>query len=173
MRLAKRMIAKYVLAKECLKIIHVGSVVEIIMFDKLIKFTVFGEPQSKLRAKVRLNRKTGSVYMYTPESTRNYEESFAGQSLANKPETLIVGAIKMGIKVYRSIPKSMSKKDRELALKNELRPIKRPDVDNYFKIVMDSLRGIYWVDDCQVVEYVQGSGKYYSETPRVEVEIYY
>jgi Holliday junction resolvase RusA-like endonuclease len=72
------------------------------MFDKVIKFTVFGEPQSKLRAKARINRKSGTVYMYTPETTRNYEEGFAGQSLKSKPDSLILGPIKIMVSIYRS-----------------------------------------------------------------------
>ena len=143
------------------------------MFDKSIKFVVYGEPKSKLRAKVRVNRKTGAVFMYTPETTRDYEESFAGQSLKCKPEKLITGPILMCIKVYRSIPKSMPKKNRELALTGLIRPIQKPDLDNFCKAAMDALRGIYWIDDCQVVEYMAETGKYYSDTPRVEVEVKY
>lgn len=141
------------------------------MFDRNIKFIVYGEPQSKLRAKARINRKTGSVYMYTPETTRNYEEGFAGQSLKSKPDKLITGPIKIRISVYRSPPKSLTKKDRVLLLKGELFPIRKPDLDNYIKICLDALRGIYFIDDNQIIEFLPGTSKNYSDTPRVEVEL--
>lgn len=143
------------------------------MFDKCIKFVVYGEPQSKLRAKARINRKTGSVYMYTPESTRNYEEGFAAQSLKNKPDTLITGAIKIGITICRTPPKSLSKKERELFANGELYPIKRPDLDNYIKICLDAMRGIYFIDDTQIIEFLPGTKKCYDLIPRVEVIVQY
>lgn len=47
--------------------------------------------------------------------------------------------------------------------KHKIHPIVRPDLDNYQKAVCDSLNGIIYVDDSQVVEIM--SRKYYSKPP--------
>ena len=49
-------------------------------------------------------------------------------------------------------------------------PTKKPDTDNIAKIVLDSLNGIAYPDDSQVVD-LQVL-KRYCENPRVELEIY-
>ncbi|CZR99694.1 Endodeoxyribonuclease RusA [Clostridioides difficile] len=77
----------------------------------------------------------------------------------------------------------ITKKDREALKKNKIntkaykdaiakvegliRPSKKPDLDNIIKSVADSLNGIAYKDDSQIVEVV--SKKYYSDKPRVEV----
>ena len=43
----------------------------------------------------------------------------------------------------------------------------RPDLDNWLKLPMDAANGIVWQDDCQVVSF-DGSGKFYSLSPRLE-----
>ena len=55
----------------------------------------------------------------------------------------------MTINVYTAPAKSLSKKKRaELQLKS---PMKKPDLDNVAKIVLDALNKVAWVDDTQVV----------------------
>ena len=49
------------------------------------------------------------------------------------------------------------------------RPTKKPDLDNIIKAIADSLNGIAYKDDAQIVELK--SKKFYSDTPRVEVTI--
>jgi Holliday junction resolvase RusA-like endonuclease len=51
-----------------------------------------------------------------------------------------------------------------------IRPIKKPDLDNIAKIIADSLNGVAYRDDSQIVE--SSVAKFYSDFPRVEVEIY-
>ena len=70
---------------------------------------------------------------------------------------------------YYSIPKSTSKKKRELMLAGKIRPTKKPDFDNIAKIICDSLNGIAYQDDKLIVDGM--FRKFYSEQPRVEVKI--
>ena len=52
----------------------------------------------------------------------------------------------------------------------EIRPIKRPDWDNIGKLITDALiNNLAYHDDSQIVSCTVE--KYYSEQPRVEVEI--
>ena len=71
--------------------------------------------------------------------------------------------------IYRQIPKSVSKKRRELKNERIIRPTVKPDIDNYTKGILDSLNGICWIDDSQIVSLI--ANKYYSDEPRVEIEI--
>jgi Holliday junction resolvase RusA-like endonuclease len=75
----------------------------------------------------------------------------------------------MVLTVYRSIPKSLSKKKAALAEAGHIVPITKPDVDNYLKGVKDALKGVIWKDDSQVVEVF--ARKRYSARPRIEVKI--
>jgi len=56
-----------------------------------------------------------------------------------------------------------------MAEKGELRPVTKPDTDNYIKAIKDALKSVIWKDDSQVVEL--HASKYYSQNPRIEIEI--
>ena len=62
----------------------------------------------------------------------------------------------------------MSKKKREAALAGKLRPTTKPDVSNVLKGVEDALKGVWYVDDSQIVGYGE-LGKWYAERPRIEI----
>ena len=65
---------------------------------------------------------------------------------------------------YVAMPKSWSKK-KKLA-KNGKFCDNNADIDNYIKAVLDSLEGVYYENDKQIV--MVRARKYYSETPRIE-----
>ena len=54
-------------------------------------------------------------------------------------------------------------------LTKEIMPVKKPDVDNLAKTILDSLNGIAYHDDAQVSKCT--IEKYYSDKPRIEVTI--
>jgi Holliday junction resolvase RusA-like endonuclease len=74
--------------------------------------------------------------------------------------------IALSVRVYKTIPVSWSKAKRQQAESGDLRPVNKPDIDNYIKAVMDAGNGILWVDDSQVCEL--HSIKVYG-SPRIEV----
>ena len=131
------------------------------------KFTVLGEPKGKGRP--RFIPKTGRAI--TPKDTVNYE------SLVKLEYGIQCKGIKfpddaqldMRILAFYGIPKSMTKKNRELVNKRLLRPTKKPDMDNVVKIIADSLNGIAYRDDTQIVDCQVR--KFYSDQPRVEITI--
>ena len=139
---------------------------------KTISFTVYGEAVSR-KSKLAINKYSNKPYIFKAEDSRRWEDSVTGQCLVYRPEKLITGEIILGMKFYRSIPKSISKKKRVLMLENKIRPAKKPDLDNLIKGLKDSLKGVFFVDDAQIIEYLNGTGKYYSETPKVEIEVRY
>ena len=132
-----------------------------------VRFTILGEPKGKGRP--RFCRNTG--HAITPKDTVNYEtlvrmEYGVAYSDFKFPDDTMLD---MRIKAFYSIPKSASKKKRASMLANEIRPTKKPDMDNVVKIISDSLNQVAYRDDTQIVDCQ--CRKFYSDSPRVEVMI--
>ena len=133
-----------------------------------MKFTIPGEPHGKGRPRVVRN---GSfTRTFTPEKTATYENLVKLEFQRQCPTLWIPsGPIQMNIMAYFPILKSDSKRKRQDKIDGLIRPTKVPDTDNIAKIVADSLNGMAYTDDSQIVS--MAIEKYYAETPRVEVEI--
>lgn len=120
------------------------------------------------KGRPKFARRGNFVSTYTPEKTASYEnlvKLYFQQAAQGKLES----ALKADIFAYFPIPKSASKKQAEAMRNGIIRPVKKPDYDNIGKIICDALNEIAYKDDSQIVDgRVQ---KFYSDTPRVEVEI--
>lgn len=130
----------------------------------MIKLTVPGEPVAKARPRMtRMGR------AYTPAKTVNYEtliqECFASTFPGHTP---LEGALVLNVRAHFTVPASWSLKKQRQAYDGQLRPTKKPDIDNVIKC-MDALNGIAWKDDSQIVTVI--ASKWYSYRPRVEIEI--
>ena len=132
------------------------------------KFCIHGEPQGKGRP--RFSSVCGHVKPRTPDETVRYENlvktEYRQQSGARFPDDAMLD---VRIFAYYSIPKSVSKKKRQAMLDKRIRPTKKPDFDNIGKVICDSLNGIAYRDDAQVVDSMVR--KFYGETPKVVVTI--
>lgn len=133
----------------------------------IVKFTVMGEPKGKGRPRFMPN--TGRAV--TPKDTAVYENLVRMEYMAQChnfkfPDKAMLD---MRIIAYYSIPKSQTKRNKELMKKQLLRPTKKPDMDNVVKIIADSLNQVAYRDDTQIVDCQ--CRKFYSENPRVEVII--
>jgi Holliday junction resolvase RusA-like endonuclease len=138
--------------------------------ENKICFTVYAEPVPKARARTFFNKKMGRVMSYTPKETMYYENLIAATAAQHRPKDgLIAGPVKLTLRIYRDIPKSMPKKNILLALAEKLLPITKPDSSNVLKSVEDALNGIIYHDDNQICDH--DIKKRYSNTPRIEVEI--
>lgn len=127
-----------------------------------MEFTVQGEPTGKARPIVT---KWGT---HTPEKTVLYENLIKTEyRLANGQKH--EGQLVMNIKAYYTIPKSASKSKHDKMVSGEIRPTKKPDVDNILKVIADALNKIAYDDDSQIVRAT--ISKFYSDLPRVEIEI--
>lgn len=133
----------------------------------MIQFTVYGEPVAQGRPK--FSTASGFPKAYDPAKSRDYKDYVRLAAAEHAPTALLEGSIGMMLTIYRSIPKSFSKKKVVLAEAGDLRPTTKPDVDNYLKGVKDALKGVIWKDDSQVVEVF--AQKRYSVRPRIEVKI--
>lgn len=111
--------------------------------------TVEGKIRGKQRP--RFNSKTRRTY--TPQDTVSYENwvKLCYKEQSNKK---LEGSIQATIIAYFAVPKSYSKTKRLDCVLNNLRPTKKPDIDNCIKIILDSLNGIAYKDDSQIVEVI-------------------
>lgn len=134
-----------------------------------ITFTVLGNPKAKGRPKFA--RMGKFVRAYTPAQTVKEEASFREQALPYRPDKPIEGEITLIVDIYRDIPKSFSNRKASVCELRELRPVTKPDIDNYLKLICDALNGIFWHDDAQIVTIF--AAKFYSARPRIEVSITY
>lgn len=129
----------------------------------MIEFTVYGEPRGKERPRVY------NGHAFTPQKTKDYENEVRYSFLTSDNKEEIEGEIYAEIKAFYKIPKSVSKKRKQLMISGEIRPTKKPDLDNIAKAILDALNGLAYHDDSQVVE--MKVEKYWSENPRVEIKI--
>lgn len=141
-----------------------------------VNFTIDGEAKGKERP--RFSKNTGRAY--TADQTIMYE-NWIKLLYRSTVKHYFQGNVKMIVNCYYEITKN----DREAIKKNNIktkeykevkakldgfsRPTKKPDLDNIIKAIADSLNGIAYKDDAQIVEIE--SKKFYSEAPRVEVTI--
>lgn len=133
----------------------------------MIEFTIYGEPVAQGRP--RFARRGKFTQAYDPPDSREYKKYVKLMASQNRPIKLIEGPVNLKLLIYRPLLKSMSKKKKAAALTGTLRPIKKPDVDNVAKGIMDAMTGIIWQDDKQVVSLQVA--KFYSDQPRVEVKV--
>ena len=127
--------------------------------EKEIKIVVYGEPTPKGRPKVARRGQYSTIY--TPQKTREAEQSFQAQALKFKPEQPLDEALRVSIFFYKLKPKSMPKK--------VIHWTKKPDIDNMAKLVLDSMNKIFFRDDSQIIEL--DVYKAYDPVPRTEVII--
>lgn len=131
-------------------------------------FTVPGIPVAKGRPRVTI--RGGRPQAYTPEKTEKYENLVRLAFTEKYGETVPAsGPIILEFRAYFPVPKSFSKKKKQLALQGVLQKTTKPDLDNIQKAIQDGLNGVAFVDDSQIFRYV--ATKSYSETPRVDIEI--
>jgi len=79
------------------------------------------------------------------------------------------GPVSITASFHLPIPKSTSKKKRDLIQKGLEYPLKKPDIDNLCKFLCDCLKTITFLDDAQIVELI--AQKYFSDHPRTVIKI--
>ena len=133
-----------------------------------VHFTIPGEPVGKGRP--RFSRQGSFVMAYTPGKTVSYENLIKVEY--ERQSGFSFGEREIGLRVtaYFSIPKSASKVKRRQMKDGEIRPAKKPDIDNVCKVVADALNGVAYNDDRQIV-YTEIS-KRYDDMPRMDISIF-
>lgn len=121
----------------------------------IYQFIVYGAPISQPRTKAQafVEKATGRVFahMYEPgkkdSPARQWKADIKQEAIKHKPAAPYDGPVEVKIDFYFPRPQyMMAKKFSD----DRILHTKKPDRDNCEKAVLDALKGIFFVDDCQV-----------------------
>ena len=121
---------------------------------KALTFTVYGKPVAKGRP-----RMTKSGHVYTPQTTKEYEERIRNDAMSEMGRSKILPwtdkqPLKVVIDAFFKLPESATKKDRVDVVNHIKFPTVKADVDNIAKSILDGMNGYVYGDDAQVVDLV-------------------
>ena len=120
------------------------------------------------KGRPRLNSYTGQVY--TPTRTKDYENLVIQYFMLKYPRfTPFEGRVSVEITANFEVPKSAKKQEKELMLENKLNPLKKPDIDNIVKIILDAMNECAFKDDTQITKLAVE--KKYAQTESIYVKI--
>ena len=135
--------------------------------------TIPGVPIAKERP--RLTMRGGKQRVYTPPRTRRWEAKIRAVTRSDAlwgadPDGLLPfeGAVHVEVLFRLPMPKAWGAKKRA-AMDGKLH-IRRPDVDNLIKSVLDGMGSAYYSDDC-VVARVGGTKVWCSDAGRLGVDV--
>ena len=139
-----------------------------------VELVILGKPIAKMRPRVSM--KNGIIRTFTPKETEDYEKKVAKEYKTHyvKPMFSEEDLISAMVIYYFGLNKSdfgkkgLNKSDRE-KMGRGFATIHK-DIDNLLKTIFDSLNGICYPDDMQIVQ-VFAEKRYTAETPRVEIEL--
>lgn len=129
-----------------------------------MRIVIDGTPIAKKRP--RFARKGNFVSTYNSQD----KEMKAVRAMAARQVTeTLSGAISVILTFIMPIPKSATKKKKEMIYSGTMLHTKKPDLDNLEKFILDCLNGIAFDDDSQIVNMT--STKVYGDEPRTEIVI--
>ena len=103
------------------------------------------------KGRPRLNSYTGQVY--TPTRTKDYENLIIQYFMLKYPRFKpFEGRVSVEITANFEVPKSTKKSDKALMLENKINPLKKPDIDNIVKIILDAMNECAFKDDTQITK---------------------
>lgn len=114
----------------------------------MIEIMLAGVPVGKGRP--RFVKSTGRAF--TPEKTVRFEDRLsivAQEAMAGRAP--LDGPLAVEVEIRMPVPLSKPKRWRDHALSGVIRPTKKPDADNFAKM-LDACNMIVWVDDSQIVD---------------------
>ena len=124
---------------------------------------------------LRINYKTGQLYVPNKARLVHHLRTLIFNTLG--PENFINGFFPrfqeamLKVNLYLPTPKQFTKENVYLSECKILRPIVTPDLDNISKIINDAVKAFLLYDDAQIVSDLYE--KFYSTTPRIELEVVY
>lgn len=132
---------------------------------KRLDIVISLEPKATPRA--RSNRKMNVFYVKGASNNRKRFRKF----MNNIGHDMIITPIKFKCDIYVNISSGMSKIEKLLAELGFIRPINRPDWDNFGKTYSDMVQEQLILDDSLIIEGTVR--KFYSCKPGVEISIEY
>jgi len=134
----------------------------------MVHFEVEITPVAKGRP--RYARRGNFVQTYTPTKTREYEDVIRENAkLAMGSSEPLETPLNVLLMFGMPIPASTPKKALEGYLNGSVRHIKKPDLDNLAKAILDAMNGVVYLDDNQINRLT--IEKKYSKLPFVSVSV--
>lgn len=112
----------------------------------MISFEVPGEPVAQPR--VKAVHRGGYTRVYTPATAKPYKDAVRIVAMGHWRNPPAAGPVLIKIAFRFSRSKAMTWKRRPM---DRYPHIKKPDLDNLAKAVLDALNGLVFLDDSQVV----------------------
>lgn len=133
-----------------------------------IRFSIPGLPLGKGQS--RLSK---GGFEFTPVNNLDYENRVKNACIekCEQRQADYAGPVAVDITAFYPFPSSYTNKKHE-EIWGGARPMKKPDLDNIAKIILDALNHVAWQDDKQVVCMIL-TKKNYAEVPCVSVGIHY
>ena len=133
------------------------------------KFIIEGNPRGQGRPRACKRGKHAAVYEAKEDTM--YKENLAAQVVAQRPHFIPADVpVELEVSCFLLRPKYHYGAKGLKPRYETARPLGTPDVDNLGKAVMDSLNGVVWHDDSQIVRVV--TEKHYADTaPHIVIEV--
>lgn len=136
----------------------------------MITFHILGDPVPQGRP--RFFRRGSFVGTYKQDKDTQYRTlvqlQVKSQAVKNGVR-LPLSKTEAGFEVHISVgikpPASWSNSAKQKAITGEIKPLSRPDLDNYIKAIFDAFNGLVWKDDSEVVSII--ANKHYRPDPGV------
>lgn len=133
----------------------------------IYKFIIPGKPIPKSRPRFKVAGNRVITFDAQKAKSQNLKCILMQQMAQNRILRRIDGPICVNMRFHTSIPKSWSQRRRKECFGKP--DVRRPDLDNYVKEILDVMNNLIYNDDNQVTEL--WCEKILSEKPRVEIFI--
>ncbi len=131
----------------------------------MISIDLFGEPVPQKRP--RIFRNGNKTIAYDPDA--KLKEGFKWQIKSQYREEPLSCPVSLDVIFYMPIPASTSGVKKKQMANGIIHHMKRPDVDNCLKFLFDTMNGLIFADDSQIVEI--RAKKLYSNNPGTNIRI--
>ena len=118
--------------------------------DMNLSFFAAGIPKAQPRVKAFV--RGGHAGVYTPDSAETWKQEVRRQAVANAPESLMSGVVRIQLDFFLPRPKVHLDKHGVPKPKSPVWCQKKPDLDNLIKAVTDAITDTQkvWLDDSQI-----------------------
>lgn len=125
----------------------------------MITFILKGKPIPQHRP--RACRRGKHIHMYSDQEV--IMEQYKNQIRSDFQQKPFSVPVEVSATFFFPIPKGTSKVRTTEMQANILKPMKRPDLDNLLKFILDCMNGIVYEDDSQVVSFGKVQKRYGDE----------
>jgi Holliday junction resolvase RusA-like endonuclease len=117
-----------------------------------LSFFAAGIPKAQPRVKAFV--RGGHAGVYTPDGAETWKQEVRRQAVANAPESIIAGVVRIQLDFFLPRPKVHLDKHGVPKPKSPVWHCKKPDLDNLIKAVTDAITDTQrvWLDDSQIYQ---------------------